>query len=43
MFEDNIKTYLKGVGWGDVDWVYLTQDRLKWRAVLKTVTNRRIP
>jgi hypothetical protein len=25
------------VGWGDVDWIGLAQDRDKWRAVVKAV------
>ena len=29
--EDNIKNYLKEVGWGVTDWVDLVQDRDRWR------------
>jgi hypothetical protein len=27
------------VGWGDVDWIGLAQDRDKWRALVKAVIN----
>jgi hypothetical protein len=28
--EDNIKMDLREVGWGDTDWIDLTQDRDRW-------------
>jgi hypothetical protein len=31
------------VGWGDVDWVGLAQDRERWRAVLNSVLNLQVP
>jgi hypothetical protein len=31
------------VGWGDVDWIGLTQDRDHWRALVKTVMNLQVP
>jgi hypothetical protein len=31
------------VGWGDVDWIGLAQDREKWRGVVIAVMNIRIP
>jgi len=34
---DNIKMYLKEMGWKDVDWVHLVQDRDKRLAVVNTV------
>jgi hypothetical protein len=37
--EDNIKMYLREIGWGGMDWIHLSQDRYKWRAVVKTVIN----
>jgi hypothetical protein len=41
-YVDIIKTNLKK--WeGNVDWIYLTQDRNKWRILLKTITNSRVP
>jgi hypothetical protein len=40
---DNIKMDLGEVGWGDVDWIRLAQDRNKWRAVVKGVMNLGVP
>jgi hypothetical protein len=34
---DNIKTNLLEVGWGVVDWIYLAQDRDKWRVLANVV------
>ena len=31
IWEDNIKMGLQEVGWRGMDWVYLTQDKDKWR------------
>jgi hypothetical protein len=31
------------IGFGDVDWIYLTQDRDRWRALVNTVMNLRVP
>jgi hypothetical protein len=31
------------VGWGDVDWIGLAQNRDKWRALLNAVMNLRVP
>jgi hypothetical protein len=36
---DNIKMDLGEVGWGDVDWVHLTQGRNRWRALVNSVKN----
>jgi hypothetical protein len=30
------------VGWGDVDWIGLAQDRNRWRAVVNSVLNLRV-
>jgi hypothetical protein len=30
---DNIKMDLLEIGWGDLEWIGLAQDRDKWRAV----------
>jgi hypothetical protein len=34
---DNIKRDLGKVGWGDVDWIGLAQDRNRWRALVNSV------
>jgi hypothetical protein len=38
-----IKNYLNEIGLEAVDWIYLAQDRDKWRALVKAVMNLRIP
>jgi hypothetical protein len=40
---DNIKMYLFEIGWGGVDWIGLAQERYRWRAVVNSVMNLRIP
>jgi hypothetical protein len=40
---DNIRMDLVEVGWGDVDWIGLVQDRGRWRALVKCVLNLRVP
>jgi hypothetical protein len=42
-WEDNIKMELREVGCGGSDWVDLAQDRDRWRAVVYTVMNIRVP
>jgi hypothetical protein len=42
-WEDNIKMYVGGIGWGDIDWIDLAQDKDRWRAVVNTVMNLRVP
>jgi hypothetical protein len=32
--EDNIKMDLREIGFGDVDWIDLVQDRDRWRALV---------
>jgi hypothetical protein len=39
---DNIMTDLVEVGWGDLDWVGLTQDRKRWRALVNSIWNLRV-
>jgi hypothetical protein len=36
-WEDNIKTDLREIGFGDVDWIDLAQDRDRWRALVNAV------
>jgi len=40
--EDNIKMDLRAVGGGG-DWTELAQDRDRWRALVNTVMNLRVP
>ena len=40
--EDNIKTCLKEVGWGCMDWIDLAQHGDRWRSVVKAVMNLRV-
>jgi hypothetical protein len=40
---DNIKMDLREMEFGDVDWIYLVQDRDRWRALVNTVMNLRVP
>jgi len=42
-WEDNIKKDFHEVGCGDMDWIELAQDRDRWRALVNTVMNHRIP
>ena len=41
-WEDNIKMVLREVGGGG-DWMELAQDRDRWRALVNTVMNLRVP
>jgi hypothetical protein len=40
---DNIKIDLGEVGCGDVDWIGLAQDRNRWRSLVNSALNLRIP
>jgi hypothetical protein len=40
---DNIKVYVQEVGCGVMDWIELSHDRDKWRALLNAVMNLRVP
>jgi hypothetical protein len=39
---DNIGMGLGGVGWDDVDWIGLAQNRGRWRALVNSVLNLRV-
>jgi hypothetical protein len=41
--EDNIKMDLQEVGGSYVDWMELAQDRDRWRVLVGTVRNLRVP
>jgi hypothetical protein len=42
-WEDNIRIYLRKIGWGGMDWIDLAQDRDKWRALVNTVMKLQVP
>jgi hypothetical protein len=42
-WEDNIRMYLREIGWGGMDWIDLAQDRDQWRALVNTVMNFCVP
>ena len=42
-WEDNIKMDLEEVEGGCEDWMELAQDRDRWRALVSTVMNLRVP
>jgi hypothetical protein len=42
-WEDNIEMDLREIGFGDVDWIHWALDRDKWRALVNTVMNLRVP
>jgi hypothetical protein len=39
----NIRMDLGDVGWDDVDWIGLAPDRNRWRALVNSVLNFRVP
>jgi hypothetical protein len=39
----NIRMDLGEIGCGGVDWIFLAQDRVKWRALASAVMNFRVP
>jgi hypothetical protein len=39
---DNIKIYLREIGWDGMDWIDLAQGRDQWRAPVNTVMNLRV-
>jgi hypothetical protein len=41
-WEKNIKIDLQEVGWEDVDWIDMAQDRDRWRALVSAVMNLRV-
>jgi hypothetical protein len=42
-WEDNIKMDFREVGWRDMVWIDLVQDRDRWRALVNVVMNVWVP
>jgi hypothetical protein len=42
-WEENIKMDLREIGFRDVDWIHWAQDMDRWRALVNTVMNLRVP
>jgi hypothetical protein len=42
-WEDNTKMDLQEVGWEGVDWIDMSQDRDRWRALVNAVMNLLVP
>jgi hypothetical protein len=40
---DNIKIYLREIGWDGMDWIDLALDRDQWRVLVNAVKNLRVP
>jgi hypothetical protein len=40
---DTIRMDLGEVGWGDVNWICLAQNRNRWRVLVNSVLNHRVP
>jgi hypothetical protein len=41
-WEDNIKIDLREIGFGDVDWIHLAQDRDRFRALVNMVMSLQV-
>jgi len=42
-WEANFKMYLQEVGWGDMDWINMAQDKDRWQVLVKAVMNHGVP
>jgi hypothetical protein len=40
---DNMKMDLREIGWDDIDWIDLAQDRDQWKVLVNRVMNLRVP
>jgi hypothetical protein len=41
-WEDNIRKYLREIGWEGVDWMHLTQNKDLWWALVNAVMNLQV-
>jgi hypothetical protein len=41
-WEYRIRMDLREIGWGNVEWIQLAQDRDRWRGLVNTVMNLRV-
>jgi hypothetical protein len=41
-WEDGIRMDLREIGWESVEWIYLAQDRDRWRTVVNALMNLRV-
>jgi hypothetical protein len=39
----NVRSDLREIGWGAMDWIDLAQDRDQWRVLVNTIMNLRVP
>jgi hypothetical protein len=42
-WDDNIKMDIREVGWEDMNWIELAQDRDRWQALVNAVMNLGVP
>jgi hypothetical protein len=41
-WEDGIRMDFREIGWGNIEWIHLAEDRDRWWAVVNAVMNLRI-
>jgi len=42
-WDNNVKMNLKEIGWKDMDWIDIVQDRENWQVLVNTVLKLDIP